>query len=102
LWDVKDPILRRHQTIGSQMVVMLSVLRTDRALLPRNYFSASGTHFCWRLSKPQGLVRLDGLGKLKEKFIYLIGSGNPRPQPLRLKIAITSLGIEIATFPLIE
>jgi hypothetical protein len=23
----------------------------------KHYFSASGTHFCWRLSKPQGLVR---------------------------------------------
>jgi hypothetical protein len=35
------------------------------------YFSVSGSHFCWRLSKPQGLVRPQGLSKLK-KFIQLI------------------------------
>jgi hypothetical protein len=29
------------------------------------YFNASGTHFCYRLSKPQGLVRPEGLGKFK-------------------------------------
>jgi hypothetical protein len=36
------------------------------------YFSASGTHFCWRLNKPQGQVRPEGLGGGK-KFIHLIG-----------------------------
>jgi hypothetical protein len=52
LGDVKDP------TFGSQMAVMLPALRTGRALLPRNMiFSASGTRFCQRLSKVQGLVR---------------------------------------------
>jgi hypothetical protein len=35
----------------------------------KNDFSASGTHFCQRLSKPQGLVRPEGLGKLKNSFI---------------------------------
>jgi hypothetical protein len=37
------------------------------------YFSASGTHFCQRLSKHRDSVRPEGLGKLK-KFILLIGS----------------------------
>jgi hypothetical protein len=47
----------------------------DRALLPqKHYFSASGTHLCYRLSELQGLVRPEGLGKL-EKSIHLIGSG---------------------------
>jgi hypothetical protein len=41
---------------------------------PRTYyFSAYGTHFCWRLSEPQILARLEGLDKL-EKLIHLIGS----------------------------
>jgi hypothetical protein len=40
-------------------------LRAGRTLLPTN---TPGTHFCKRLSKPQGLVRLEGLGKFKEKF----------------------------------
>jgi hypothetical protein len=31
------------------MAVRLSALRTGRALLPQKY---SGTHFCYRLSKP--------------------------------------------------
>jgi hypothetical protein len=30
----------------------------------KHYFTASGTHFCWRLSKPQDLVRPEGLSKL--------------------------------------
>jgi hypothetical protein len=34
---------------------------------PQKHFSASGTRFCYRLSKPQGLVRPEGLGKLKKK-----------------------------------
>jgi hypothetical protein len=29
------------------------------------YFPVCGTHFCERLSKPQGLVRPEGLGKFK-------------------------------------
>jgi hypothetical protein len=39
----------------------------------KHYFSAPGTHFCYRLSKPQGPVRTEGLGKLKT-LIHLIGS----------------------------
>jgi hypothetical protein len=35
------------------------------------YFNVSGTHFCWRLSKPQGLVRPEGL----RKFIKITSSG---------------------------
>jgi hypothetical protein len=31
------------------------------------FFNVSGTHFCSRLSKPQGLVRPEGLGKFKIK-----------------------------------
>jgi hypothetical protein len=49
------------------MTVSLSVLRTGRALLPqKHYFSVSGTHFCYMLSEPQGLVRHEGLGKFKK------------------------------------
>jgi hypothetical protein len=33
----------------------------------KHYFSASGNNFSWKLSKPQGLVRPEGLGKLKKK-----------------------------------
>jgi hypothetical protein len=38
----------------------------SRSTPEKHYFSAFGTHFCQRLSKPQGLVRLAGLGKLKQ------------------------------------
>jgi hypothetical protein len=41
------------------------------ALLSGRVFS-SGTHFCYRLSKPQGAVRLEGLGK-SQTFDYFIG-----------------------------
>jgi hypothetical protein len=37
------------------------------------YFSASGTHFCWGLSKSQVIVWPEGWGKSK-RFIHLIGS----------------------------
>jgi hypothetical protein len=36
---------------------------------PQKHFSASGIHFCSRLSNPHGLVRPEGLGKLKKKII---------------------------------
>jgi hypothetical protein len=37
-------------------------LRTDRALLSRNIsVYASGPHFCYRLTKPRSLVRLEAL-----------------------------------------
>jgi hypothetical protein len=48
----------------------------------KHYFSVSGTHFCQRLSKPQGLVRLEVLGKLRY-------------------ISFTSSGLELATFRLL-
>jgi hypothetical protein len=43
------------------------------------YFNVSGTHFCQRLSKPQGLVRPKGLGKLKNSPRRVL---NPRPSGL--------------------
>jgi hypothetical protein len=57
---------------------ILSPTHRPSSTTQKHYFSASGTHFCWRLSKPQGLMRLEGLGKLKNVF--------------------TSLGLEPATF----
>jgi hypothetical protein len=49
------------------MALRLSALRIRRTLLPTKhyYFYVCGTHFCWRLSKPQGLVRAEGLDKFK-------------------------------------
>jgi hypothetical protein len=43
---------------------------TGHTLLPSKIiiFSVSGTHFCWWLSEPQGLVQPEGLGKLKKKI----------------------------------
>jgi hypothetical protein len=49
-------------TFGSQMAPMLA-LRASRRFTPqKRYSSVSGTHFCSRLSKHQGLVRPEGLG----------------------------------------
>jgi hypothetical protein len=47
---------------------MSSALRARRHLPPRNL---PGTRFCQRLSRPQGHIGLEGLGKLK-KFNDLI------------------------------
>jgi hypothetical protein len=43
------------------MDVRLTALCVGRALPPEIFY---GTHFCYRLNIPQGLVRLEGLGKL--------------------------------------
>jgi hypothetical protein len=52
------------------MAVRLSALRAGSSLSPE---TSSGTYFCWRLSKPQAMVQLEGLGKLKQ-FSYLVGT----------------------------
>jgi hypothetical protein len=59
----------------------VSPAHRPRPAAQKHYFSASGTHFCYRLSKPQGLVRPGGLGKLK-KIISPHGVWNPRPSGL--------------------
>jgi hypothetical protein len=51
----------------------VSHMSRPRSTPQKYYFSASGTHFCQRLSKPEGLVRPEGSGKLK-KISDLIGS----------------------------
>jgi hypothetical protein len=40
------------------------------------YFYVSGTHFCYRLTKPQGLVWPEGLGKFKKSPCQVL---NPQP-----------------------
>jgi hypothetical protein len=56
------------------MALRLLVLRTGRALLLRNIiFLMFPVLISVRLSKPQGLVWLEGLGKI-HKLINLIGS----------------------------
>jgi hypothetical protein len=63
------------------MAEKLSSPRTGRTLLPRYifFFNVSGTHFCQRLSKLQGLVRLEVLGKCK---MSLHRVSNPCPSGL--------------------
>jgi hypothetical protein len=52
------------------------------------YFNASGTHFCLRLNKPQGLVRPEGLGKSKNSPHR---ESNPRPSGLEHSALTTPL-----------
>jgi hypothetical protein len=52
------------------------------------YFNASGTNFCYRLSKPQGLVRAEGFGKFKNSPHRV---SNPRPSGLEHSALITTL-----------
>jgi hypothetical protein len=63
------------------MAVGLLALRTGRTLLPRNIiiFMFVVLISVKRLSKPQGLVRPDGLGKFK-KLPHRVS--NPRPSVL--------------------
>jgi hypothetical protein len=55
---------------------VVSSMHWPRSTPQKHYFSASGTHFCYRLSKLQGLVRLEGLHTLNN-FVLLIGSQTP-------------------------
>jgi hypothetical protein len=47
------------------MAVRLSALLAGRPLPPRKI---PGVRLCYRLGKPHGLVRLEGLGKLKNSM----------------------------------
>jgi hypothetical protein len=71
------------------MAVSLSALRASRAVLPRYIFSVSDTHFSSRLSKPQGLVRLERLSKLKKKKQWLTGI-RTRDRPSRASTKCTT------------
>jgi hypothetical protein len=46
-------------------VKFVNPMHRPRSGPQKYYFSVFGTHFCLRLSKPQGVLRLEGLGKLK-------------------------------------
>jgi hypothetical protein len=68
-------MLRIQHYLGTRVIdggKILSVTCSLRSTLQTHYFTASGTHLYYRLNKLQGLVRLEGLGKLKQLF-YLIG-----------------------------
>jgi hypothetical protein len=51
---------------------VLSLTHQPRSSHQKHYFPVSGTHFCQRLTEPQVIVQLVGLGIFKE-FIHLIG-----------------------------
>jgi hypothetical protein len=71
LWVVKDPTLSiqpAHRRLQGCQPYAPAALYFAK----HYYFSVYGTHFCWRLNEPQGLVRPEGLGKLKTA--HLIGS----------------------------
>jgi hypothetical protein len=72
------------------MAVGLSASSIDRALHPDLFIiSIYGTQFCYRLSKPQGLVRQDGLDKLITLNCLILSRTRAlpacgiAPQPLR-------------------
>jgi hypothetical protein len=87
LRDVKDRTLLGNRLTDGGKVFSL----THRPCsTPQKHFSASSIHFCYRLSKLQGLVRLEGLGKSGKKANHIIGSRIHNlpafsivPQPLR-------------------
>jgi hypothetical protein len=72
LWDVKDRLID-----GGKVV---SPTHQPHFTPQKHYFFyVSGTHFCYGLSKPQGLVWPEGLGKFK---ISPHRISNPRPSGL--------------------
>jgi hypothetical protein len=74
------PVTGRGRLSGCEVIRIphcLNNLLTDGgklvSLAHRHHFSASGTHFCQRISEAQCLLRPEGLAKLK-KLIHLIWS----------------------------
>jgi hypothetical protein len=65
------------------MALRLSALGAGRALLPRKM---SGTHFCQRLSRTQGPLRLEGLGSLKKKIHWPHRQSKLRPSGIFTEI----------------
>jgi hypothetical protein len=60
---------------------VLSLMYRPHSTPQKHYFSASGTHLCYRLSEPQSLARPKGLGKLET--IHLTHRvSNPQPSGL--------------------
>jgi hypothetical protein len=62
LWDAKDCPYNLFPDGGK----IVSFTHRPRSTPQKHFsFSVSGIHICYRLSTPQGLVQLEGLGKLK-------------------------------------
>jgi hypothetical protein len=57
--------LGNRLTDGGEVV---SLTHRPRSTPQKHCSSAYDTHFCYKLSQPQGLVRLEGLGTLKNSF----------------------------------
>jgi hypothetical protein len=77
-------MLRIPHCLDNRLTVGGNVVRPTHQphFTPQKHdFYASGTHLCYRLSEPQGLVRSEVLGHLKKSF--------------------TSSGLELATFRLV-
>jgi hypothetical protein len=92
LWDIEIPHRLDSRLRHGDKVI--SPTHRPRSIPQKHYFSASVTHFCWRLSKRQGLVLLEGLSQLR-KIIYLVGSQTRDlpacsilPQPLRYRVPL--------------
>jgi hypothetical protein len=60
--SLESPGLDNRLTGGGWLVNLTFLAR----LIPQKHFSALDTHFYCRPSKPLGIVRLEGLGKLKK------------------------------------
>jgi hypothetical protein len=76
LSDVKDLTLSNNRLTDGGKVV--SPTHRPPFTSQKHYLYISGTHFCLRPSEEQGLMLLEGLGKLK-KIIHLFG---PRTRDL--------------------
>jgi hypothetical protein len=69
-----------------------------RSTPQKHYFPASSTHFCQRLNKPQGQMRLEGLGKLNKSDDIIGSQTRDLPacsivhQPLRYRVPRKTMG----------
>jgi hypothetical protein len=59
----------------------------------KHYFSVSGSHICERLSKPQGLMRPEGLSKFKNSPHLVSNQGSRRHNALTITLPFAPLKI---------
>jgi hypothetical protein len=74
---------------------VVSSSHRPRSILQKHYFSVSGTHFCYRLSKPLGTVRPEALGKLIKKINSSNRVSNTRPSACSILPRVVQLRYQL-------
>jgi hypothetical protein len=70
-------MLKIPHYLNNRLTELASPVHRQQFTPQKHDFAVSGIHFCYRLSKLQGLVRPEELGKLKDKLHHRISNQRP-------------------------